>query len=377
MTPMPAWCRLSIRKRRSSALPKRELGAKKSGALVAPGFVERVFHQGQEFDVGIAELDEIRHQPNGQLAVAVEAAVRMAHPAAQVHLVHAHRRRKPVPGLAAAGSCLHPRAVVPFVRRIGCHATGGGRTAFEGARAGVALQLHRPAATQTQLEAIQCACRQFRHEQFPDAGAAQRGHRIDATVPAIEAAHHGNAFGIRRPDPEADAGNAVANLRHGTECAPSLAQTPGIEQEQVVGRRLRRKGVGIVLLHAVDIEAPRPGRRRRALPLEQVGPLAPRQRRPPAIDQFHRDRFCVRTEHAQPPAGAFGMKAEDGKGVMFARFEQCGADGGGHGYILRSVFAIVLIVAAMENSPCNQFPDNAASDPSRGSAARRQRREKQ
>jgi hypothetical protein len=45
------------------------------------------------------------------------------------------------------------------------------------------------------------------------------------------------------------------------------------------------------------------------------------------------------------------MKAKNGKGIVFARFEQGGAVRGGHGYILRSVFAIVLIVAAMENSP--------------------------
>ena len=182
----------------------------------------------------------------------------------------------------------------------------------------------------------------------------------------------GRAFGWRTGDREAadrlDVAEVVADLVEVAlrELADVLATIAVLGKRRVLAEELLRprahrdREVLDLLAGVVVVEL---ARDRRALPLEQVGPLAPRQRRPPAIGKFHRDRFCVRTEHAQPPAGAFGMKAEDGKGVMFARFEQCGADGGGHGYILRSVFAIVLIVAALENSPCNQFRNCAAAAP--------------
>jgi glucose-1-phosphate adenylyltransferase len=54
-----------------------------------------------------------------------------------------------------------------------------------------------------------------------------------------------SAFG--RPDPEADAGHAVAALRYRAEAAPGLAQAPGIEQVEVILRGLWHKGVDVEL----------------------------------------------------------------------------------------------------------------------------------
>ena len=46
-----------------------------TSALIAPGLVERMLHDRHEFNVRIALLKKIGHQPLGQLAVAVETAV--------------------------------------------------------------------------------------------------------------------------------------------------------------------------------------------------------------------------------------------------------------------------------------------------------------
>ena len=56
ITPMPAWCSRSISSRSSSGSPKRAVGAKYDGDLVAPGAAERVLHHRQQLDVGEAEV---------------------------------------------------------------------------------------------------------------------------------------------------------------------------------------------------------------------------------------------------------------------------------------------------------------------------------
>jgi hypothetical protein len=293
-----------------------------------------MLHQRHELDMGVAQLDEVGHQPCRQIAVAVEAAVRVPHPAAQVHFVNAHRRRQPV----ARCPLLHPAGVFPPVGRVRRHAAGRGRTPLEGAGVGIGLDPQRAAAAQTQLEAVQRTGRQFGKEQLPDTGGAEGGHRVHPAVPAVEVADHRYPLRIGRPDPEADAGHAVAALRYRAEAAPGLAQAPGIEQVEVILRGLWHKGVDVVLPDAVDIQPPRPRQWLRAAPFEEVGTAAALQRRPFAIRQGHRNRFRMRPQHPQAPPRPIRMQAQNGKGIMFSRFEQRGAGRVGHRYIFREFF---------------------------------------
>ncbi len=62
--------------RRAVARAWREV----AGGLVAPGFVERVFGDGQQFEMGVALLHGVGDQPLGQFAPQVGRAIGVAHP---------------------------------------------------------------------------------------------------------------------------------------------------------------------------------------------------------------------------------------------------------------------------------------------------------
>src|SRR5271154_7549475 len=67
-------------------------GSKQPGRLIAPGAVERMFADGQELDMGEAEIAHIGRQLLGQLAIAQPFIVALAPPRAEMDLVDRHRR---------------------------------------------------------------------------------------------------------------------------------------------------------------------------------------------------------------------------------------------------------------------------------------------
>ena len=96
--------------------------------LVAPGFVQRVFRQRQEFHVGVAHLLEVGDEAFGKF-VPVEEAVgvrRVAPPGAGMHLVDVHGASEDLGGPVG----LHVEFVAPFVAvQVGGDG-GGGRAHF-------------------------------------------------------------------------------------------------------------------------------------------------------------------------------------------------------------------------------------------------------
>ena len=80
--------------------------------LVAPRAAERVLHDGQQLDVGEAQLGDVRRQLVGELVVAQRAAALVLAPRAEVHLVDRHR---PLVGTVLGGALGHPLVVGPGV----------------------------------------------------------------------------------------------------------------------------------------------------------------------------------------------------------------------------------------------------------------------
>jgi hypothetical protein len=77
-------------------------------------------------------------------------------------------------------------------------------------------------------------------------------------------------------------------------------------------------------LPAVNLKAPGAGRRRGAMPFEDIGASSPFQHRAAAVGHCQGHRPDAGTEHTQAPTGAHGMQAQHREGVVLARFKQRG-----------------------------------------------------
>jgi hypothetical protein len=195
--------------------------------LVAPRRHVGVLGGREQLDVGEAQVGDVVRQPLGQVAVAVAAAVGMAHPRAQVDLVHGHAL-VPRPGLHPAG---HPLAVAPVVGRTEDHAGGGGRhLAGGGERVGLepghAVGPHH-------LELVALAGRRLRHEDLPHARPTQVAHGVDPAVPAVPIAHHPHGPGRGRPHCERRPLGALVVAGVGAERRPQPVVAPLAHQVQV------------------------------------------------------------------------------------------------------------------------------------------------
>jgi len=115
--------------RRSKAAGRREV----AGRLVAPGFIQRMLGQRHELDMGVAHFTYIGHQMFGQLSVAVDAAIGVATPGANVHFVDIVGCMLPVQRFAP----FQPSRVVPCMARQRCNARRGAGAQLEGLRIGV------------------------------------------------------------------------------------------------------------------------------------------------------------------------------------------------------------------------------------------------
>ena len=89
----------------------------------------------------------------------------------------------------------------------------------------VGLQPQLPLA-RPELELVPRALLRARDEQLPEPGRAERAHRVQPAVPAVEVAHHADRGGIRRPDRERDAGDAVQLARVRAEPLVELLVPP-------------------------------------------------------------------------------------------------------------------------------------------------------
>ncbi len=253
--------------RQAVAARRREV----AGALVAPGLVERVLGHGQQLDVREAEVRRVRAELLGDLAVAQEAAGRAAAPRAEMNLVDRHRLAQPVP----LRSLAHPFAVRPRERALLRRDRRRRRPVLEQRteRVGLEEQLARLAAEDLVL--VELAGAQLRNEQLPDAGVAAHAHRMVAAVPVVERADDAHALGVRSPNGEAGARDAVDRELVRAEEAVRvhvIAVREAREVERIDVRLERVRVVELVPRVVEPLPAHAVGRRdhaARARPLEQ------------------------------------------------------------------------------------------------------------
>ena len=166
--------------------------------LVAPRAGVRMFHHRQHLDVREAHLLDVGHEPVGHLAIRVQASIRRALPAAEMHFIDRHRPALP---LLVAAPGRHPVLVPPLIAAAVPDDRRGVGRPFEEAAARIGLE-DRQAIGADDLELVGIADAEIRDEDFPIPARAQRPHRVHASVPGVEVADHADAFRIRRPDRE-------------------------------------------------------------------------------------------------------------------------------------------------------------------------------
>ena len=177
--------------RRAVARGRREV----TGALVAPGTIERMFGDRHQLHMGEAHAADIGRQLRGGLAIAEEAVVGMAAPRAQMQFVHRHRRIQRI-ARAALG---HPGVVVPCVDAKVPNDRCRTRCLLGVARKGVGL-LQALAAVRANHVFVALALVHVGHIHVPDARPVPaRAGGMARLVPAVEVADHRHRGGLGRP----------------------------------------------------------------------------------------------------------------------------------------------------------------------------------
>ncbi len=206
---MPFWCRRSTKHAevvgRAEARRRREV----AGHLVAPGAGERVLHDRHQLDVREAEVGDVAPTARPRARGSERAVVleRVAPPRAEMHLVDRHRLAQRV----ALRAALEPLRVRPRVLRA-VHDRRVRRRHLGRERDRVGLDA-QPAVLRAELELVLRPFVDAGDEELPDAGRAERAHRMQAAVPRVEVADDRDRARVRRPDGERGAGDAV-DLAH-------------------------------------------------------------------------------------------------------------------------------------------------------------------
>ena len=155
---------------------------------------------GQQLDVGEAELGRVRRRAPRRAPRTSAAGCPRAGSAATSRGAPRRRSSARATGRARAAP-LEPLPVAPRVAASGRRprrSCGGSSAANAN---GSALSRIEPSGA-ADLELVARAGLDARDEELPDARAAERAHRVDAPVPAVEVADDGDRAGVRRPDRE-------------------------------------------------------------------------------------------------------------------------------------------------------------------------------
>ena len=192
--------------------------------LVAPRAVERMLGDRQQLDVRVAHPLDVVRELRRHLAVREPPSVLLgiAPPRAEVDLVDRHRVRARV----ARGARGDPVGVVPLVAvelrdlRRGLRANLGG----EAVRVGLLAESAAVGTDDAVL--VERPGLHAGNEPLPDTRLVPPGERMGVGAPAVEVADDRHVCGVRRPDGEVDAGNAVharagarpASRRCGSAC---------------------------------------------------------------------------------------------------------------------------------------------------------------
>ena len=203
--------------------------------LVAPRSIERVFHHGQELDVGEPEALQVFAERVGQLAI-VERAVsffRTPLPGPDVHLVDGDGR---VEG-AARAAFLHPLRIAPFVVEVPDD-RGGPRRRLRVDGERIRL-VHPIAALPFDVELVLRALSDPLDESLPDAGLAARRQGVLVLVPGVPVADHVHHLRVGGPDGEL--GPARLQMRAQVLIQPEMGAF--VEEVEIVVGEERNHGV--------------------------------------------------------------------------------------------------------------------------------------
>ena len=157
-----------------------------------------------------------------------------------MHLVHRHRARMP----AALLLLPFPVCVTPAVARRAGDQAGRPGPVLAGPGKGIRLDVKFTAAGMANFELVPPVL-QARDEQLPDALASVTAHRMKAPVPFVEIPDHAGPSGIRRPNCEQGACDAVHRMRPGAQHVLRIAVVARVEGIHLGGVKLRPETVGI------------------------------------------------------------------------------------------------------------------------------------
>ena len=172
-------------------------GCKIAGDLIAPAAVKRIFHDRQQFHMGIAHLCDIRDQLVCQLGIIVGLAALLHLPAAGVHLVNIHRA---VDHISLFLCCL-PCIIVPRKTTDIVDLAAVGRAGLGVERIGIGL-IDQITCAGGHAVFINIIFLHARDEQFPYGIAIHLAHRVAARLPAVKIAHHADGYSMGCPHAE-------------------------------------------------------------------------------------------------------------------------------------------------------------------------------
>ena len=210
-----------------------------TGRLIAPRAVERVFADGQKFDVSKAEIADIARKLLRQVAIGQPFVVALAPPRAEVDLVDRHRRSERVdisgrrPGTRQLG----------LVENDGCRL----RTHLGGKCQWIGFQRQVLAVGADNIKFVMIAGLGVRNEQLPIADPAH-AHWMAPCVPEIEIADHADPPRIGREHDEAHPGNAIQRHRMRAKLVVDSLMGAFAQKIEIEVAQNRRKAVGVVEL---------------------------------------------------------------------------------------------------------------------------------
>ena len=172
-------------------------GCKIAGDLIAPAAVKRIFHDRQQFHMGIAHLCDIRDQLVCQLGIIVGLAALLHLPAAGVHLVNIHRA---VDHISLFLCCL-PCIIVPRKTTDIVDLAAVGRAGLGVERIGIGL-IDQITCAGGHAVFINIIFLHARDEQFPYGITIHLAHRVAARLPAVKVAHHADGYSMGCPHAE-------------------------------------------------------------------------------------------------------------------------------------------------------------------------------
>jgi hypothetical protein len=148
---------------------------------------------------------------------------------------------------------------------------------------------------------------------------------MSAAVPAVPFADHRDPLGVRRPDREAHAGDAVDRRRIRAQRAVRFEQAPAVEKMKIEFAHRRRESVRVekLGLGAVALDAQPERRRRRcsAVPHEEIGFAVAAHRPRTIVDHQPRVRRA-RQERAVGVLAGVAVQAEEGARIVQPSGEQ-------------------------------------------------------